>query len=42
MEYINYEKKLPVKKHYDIIVCGGGVAGVAASISAAKNGLSTL
>lgn len=42
MEYIKYEKKLPVKKNYDVIVCGGGVAGVAAAVAAAKNGLSTL
>lgn len=42
MEYISYEKKLAVKKHYDVIVCGGGVAGVAAAVSTAKNGLSTL
>ena len=42
MEYIKYERKLPVKKHYDVIVCGGGVAGVAAAVSSAKNGLSTL
>ena len=39
---IVYEKKLQVKKEYDVIVCGGGVAGVAAAVTAAKNGLSTL
>ena len=32
---VTYTKVLPVKKHYDVIVCGGGVAGVAAAISAA-------
>lgn len=42
MEYITYSKTIPVKKKYDIIVCGGGVAGVAAAVSAAKNGFSTL
>ena len=42
MESIVYQKKLTVKKHYDVIVCGGGVAGVAAAVSAANNGLSTL
>lgn len=42
MEYIEYKKQVPVKKGYDVIVCGGGVAGVAAAVSAAKNGLSTL
>lgn len=39
---VTYTKVLPVKKHYDVIVCGGGVAGVAAAISAANNGCSTL
>ena len=39
---IVYEKKLQVKKEYDVIVCGGGVAGVAAAVTTAKNGLSTL
>lgn len=42
MEHIKYEKYLPVKKRYDVIVCGGGVAGVAAAVSCAENGLSTL
>ncbi len=42
MQQINYSKSIPVKKQYDVIVCGGGVAGVAAAVSAAKNGLSTL
>ena len=35
-------KKLTVKKNYDVIVCGGGVAGVAAAVTAANNGHSTL
>ena len=42
MQQITYTKSIPVKKQYDVIVCGGGVAGVAAAVSAAKNGLSTL
>ena len=33
---------LPYEKHYDVIVCGGGVAGVAAAVSASKNGASVL
>ena len=41
-EEIVYSKKLTLKKTYDVIVCGGGVAGVAAAVSAAKNGCSTL
>lgn len=39
---VTYTKTLTVKKSYDVIVCGGGVAGVAAAVSAAKNGCSTL
>ena len=42
MKQISYSKSIPVKKHYDIIVCGGGVSGVAAAVSAANNGFSTL
>ncbi len=42
MKNIHYSKSIPVKKQYDVIVCGGGVAGVAAAVSSAKNGLSTL
>lgn len=42
MATFQYTKSVPVKKGYDVIVCGGGVAGVAAAVSAAKNGLSTL
>ena len=42
MKEITYSKSIPVKKQYDVIVCGGGVAGVAAAVSAANNGLSTL
>lgn len=42
MDTINFSKKLSVKKNYDVIVCGGGVAGAAAAISSAKSGVSTL
>ena len=42
MQQITYSKSIPVKKQYDVIVCGGGVAGAAAAVSAAQNGLSTL
>ena len=42
MGEIVYSKKLSVKKHYDVIVCGGGLAGVAAAVSVANNGLSVL
>ena len=42
MSSINYAKKLEAKKSYDVIVAGGGVAGVAAAVTSAKNGLKTL
>lgn len=38
MAYVNLSKKIEVKDKYDIIVCGGGVAGVAAAITAANEG----
>lgn len=41
-EFVTYSKRLEVKKHYDVIVCGGGVAGVAAAVSVANNGMSVL
>ena len=31
-------KEIPVKGFYDVIVCGGGPAGFAAAVSAARNG----
>lgn len=34
-------KELNVTKEYDVIVCGGGPAGVCAAISAARSGLKT-
>ena len=42
MNTYTLSKTLTVKKNYDVIVAGGGVAGVAAAVSAAKNGFSTL
>lgn len=42
MDSINLNMNLTVKKHYDVIVAGGGVAGVAAAVTAATHGLSVL
>ena len=42
MDSITLTKKLDVKKQYDVIVCGGGVAGVAAAVTTANNGHSVL
>ena len=41
-DQITYTKKLTVKKQYDVIVCGGGLSGCAAAVSAAQNGHSVL
>ena len=38
MASVSITKKIEVKKSYDVIVCGGGVAGVAAAITAANEG----
>lgn len=35
-------RELPVKANVDVLVCGGGVAGVAAALSAARNGARVL
>jgi hypothetical protein len=35
-------KTLPVAEHVDVLVCGGGVAGIAAAVAAARNGAKTL
>lgn len=36
------KKKIKVYGKYDVVVCGGGPAGVAAAVSAARNGLKTI
>lgn len=35
------EKRIPVTAEYDVVVVGGGIAGVAAAVAAARNGAST-
>ena len=43
MEWISEpERKIPVIDNVDLLVCGGGFAGVAAAISAAKNGVKVM
>lgn len=42
MKTIHYSEEIPFKGHYDVIVAGGGVSGVAAALSAARMGKSVL
>ena len=42
MESITLNRSVPVNGHYDIIVAGGGVAGVAAAVSAVIISLSIM
>ncbi len=42
MEYIEFTESIPKKGKFDILVAGGGVAGVAASLAARRAGKSVL
>ena len=42
MYILEPERKIPVTGEYDVAVCGGGVAGVAAALAAARHGARVL
>lgn len=42
MDYCTREEKIPVATGVDVVVCGGGTAGLAAGIAAARNGVQVL
>ena len=41
-KFIEKEKELPIIAETDVLVCGGGPAGVGAAIAAARQGVSTM
>ena len=41
MKQITYSKCIPVREKYDVIVCGGGAAGIGAALAAAEKGAKT-
>ena len=42
METVHEQRQTPVWGNYDVIVCGGGIAGLTAAVSAARQGASVL
>ena len=42
MSTVTLNRTLPEKAHYDIIVCGGGISGCAAAVTAAQRGKKVL
>lgn len=41
-DHVSVEEQVPVAGEWDVIVCGGGPAGIGAAIAAARQGASTL
>jgi len=41
MTTISYAREIPVQEHYDVLICGGGAAGIGAALAAAEQGAKT-
>jgi len=39
---IAYQKEIPIIRSVDLLVCGGGFAGIAATIAAARRGANVM
>src|SRR5690554_774308 len=42
LDIIRTSSELPVYGSYDVVVCGGGISGLAAAITAARTGANTI
>jgi len=40
-EILITDENIPIAKEVDVLVCGGGVAGLAAAVAAARSGAKT-
>ena len=42
MEFVQENNRTPIEGTYDVAVCGGGIAGIAAALAAARHGAKTV
>jgi heterodisulfide reductase subunit A-like polyferredoxin len=42
MDSIHYVQNIPIIQNTDVLVCGGGCAGIMAAIASARNGAATV